>query len=109
MNELKRFNICKNRMKLKPDGLWCRFADVEKILSFLTRKNERPMTNEEYAANLAKLQNDNASLKADAKLRTKEIKELKHTCVKYRNKINKLETVHAKELFELRKINRGKK
>ena len=29
MNELKRFNICKNKMKLKPDGLWCKFADVK--------------------------------------------------------------------------------
>lgn len=67
------------------------------------------MTNEEYAAKLAKIQNINDSLKADAKLRAKEIKELKLACVKYKNKINKLETVRAKEQFTLKKINGGKK
>ena len=59
--ELKRFTMKSTRgirSVAKPDGMWCRYNDVERILKQLAKNNPRPMTNEEYLAALAKLQNE---------------------------------------------------
>ena len=61
MYELKRYTMKSTReirSVAKPDGMWCRYSDVESILKQLTKNNPRPMTNEEYLAALAKLQNE---------------------------------------------------
>lgn len=96
MYELKRFTIKPTsgiRSVAKPDGMWCRYSDVERILKQLAKNNTRPMTNEEYLAALAKLQNEAKSFKAQAKADAKTIKELKQECVRIRNKLNKSETL----------------
>lgn len=103
MNELRRFSMRVVGMDLRAvddsDGCWCRYDDVKKILKQLTKQNARPMTNEEYAAALAKLQNEAKSYKAQAKADAKTIKELKQECVRIRNKLNKSETLRAKERY----------
>jgi hypothetical protein len=75
------------------DGRWCRYDDVKKILKQLTKQNARPMTNEEYLAALAKLQNAVNSFKGQAKADAKTIKKLRQECVRLRNKLNKSETL----------------
>lgn len=96
MYELKRFTMKSTRgirSVVKPDGIWCRYSDVERILKQLAKNNPRPMTNEEYLAALAKLQNVVNSLKAQAKADAKTIKELRKECIRLRNKLNKSETL----------------
>ena len=96
MYELKRFTMKSTReirSVVKPDGMWCRYNDVERILKQLAKNNPRPMTNEEYLAALAKLQNEAKSYKAQAKADAKTIKSLKQECVRLRNKLNKSETL----------------
>ena len=51
------------------------------------------MTNEEYLAALAKLQNEVNSFKGQAKADAKTIKRFKQECVRLRNKLNKSETL----------------
>lgn len=78
-------------------GRWCRYDDVKNILRQLTKNNSRPMTNEEYAAALAKLQNEAKGNKARAKKAAQTIKRLKQEYVRLRNKLNKSETLRMKE------------
>ena len=94
MYELKRFTMKSThgiRSVVKPDGMWCRYSDVERILKQLAKNNPRPMTNEEYLAALAKLQNKVNSFKGQAKADAKTIKKLRQECVRLRNKLNKSE------------------
>ena len=96
MHELKRFTMKFTRgirSVVKPDGMWCRYNDVERILKQLAKNNLRPMTNEEYLAALAKLQNEANSFKVQAKADAKTIKSLKQECIRLRNKLNKSETL----------------
>ena len=96
MYELKRFTMKSTRgirSVVKPDGMWCRYNDVERILKQLAKNNPRPMTNEEYLAALAKLQNEVNSFKGQAKADAKTIKELRQERVRLRNKLNKSETL----------------
>lgn len=96
MYELKRFTMESTRgirSVAKPDGMWCRYNDVERILKQLAKNNPRPMTNEEYIAALAKLQNEVNSFKGQTKADAKTIKRLKQECVRLRNKLNKSETL----------------
>lgn len=96
MYELKRFTIKSTRgirSIANPDGMWCRYNDVERILKQLAKNNPRPMTNEEYLAALAKLQNEANSFKVQAKADAKTIKSLKQECIRLRNKLNKSETL----------------
>lgn len=96
MYELKRFTMKSTRgirSVEKPDGMWCRYSDVERILKQLAKNNPRPMTNEEYLAALAKLQNEANSFKIQAKADAKTIKRLKQECIRIRNKLNKSETL----------------
>ena len=96
MHELKRFTMKSTRgirSVVKPDGMWCRYNDVERILKQLAKNNLRPMTNEEYLAALAKLQNEANSFKVQAKADAKTIKSLKQECIRLRNKLNKSETL----------------
>ena len=51
------------------------------------------MTNEEYLAALAKLQNEANSFKIQAKADANTIKRLKQECIRIRNKLNKSETL----------------
>ena len=108
MNELKRYSMkimdLGIRAVLDENGRWCFYKDTEKILKQLTKNNARPMTNEEYAAALAKLQNEAKSNKAQAKRDAKTIKSLKQECVRLRNKLNKSETLRMKERALLPKI-----
>lgn len=101
MNELKRYSMKLTDMGIRSvndeDGCWCRYDDVKKILNQLTKQNARPMTNEEYAAALAKLQNEAKSYKAQAKADAKTKKSLKQQCVRLRNSLNKERTLRAKE------------
>ena len=101
MNELRRFSMKITDMGIRAvddsDGRWCRYDDVKKILKQLTKQNARPMTNEEYAAALAKLQNEAKGNKAQAKKDAKTIKTLRQSCVRLRNKLNKSETIRMKE------------
>lgn len=101
MNELRRFSMKITDMGIRalddPAGRWCRYNDVKKILKQLTKQNARPMTNEEYAAALAKLQNEAKGNKAQAKKDAKTIKTLRQSCVRLRNKLNKSETIRMKE------------
>lgn len=110
MYELKRFTMKSNReirSIVKPDGMWCRYNDVERILKQLAKNNPRPMTNEEYLAALAKLQNEVNSFKGQAKADAKTIKRLKQECVRLRNKLNKSETLR-KILENTNKFNEAK-
>lgn len=96
MYELKRFTMKSTReirSVVSPDGMWCRYDDVARILKQLAKNNPRPMTNEEYLAALAKLQNVVNSLKAKAKADAMMIKGLKQERVRIRNKLNKSETL----------------
>jgi hypothetical protein len=101
MNELRRFSMKITDMGIRAvddsDGRWCRYDDVKKILKQLTKQNARPMTNEEYAAALAKLQNEAESYKAQAKTDANTIKSLRQNCVRLRNSVNKERTLRAKE------------
>lgn len=101
MNELKRYSMRITDMGIRAEkddyGRWCSYEDVKKILSQLTKNNNRPMTNEEYAAALAKLQNEAKGNKARAKQDAQTIKSLKQACVRLRNKLNKSETIRMKE------------
>jgi hypothetical protein len=101
MNELKRYSMKLTDMGIRSvndeDGRWCRYDDVKKILKQLTKQNARPMTNEEYAAALAKLQNEAKSYKAQAKADAKTIKSLRQQCVRLRNSVNKERTLREKE------------
>lgn len=101
MNELKRYSMRITDMGIRAekdeDGRWCLYEDVRKILRQLTKNNSRPMTNEEYAAALAKLQNEAKSYKAQAKADAKTIKSLRQNCVRLRNSVNKERTLRAKE------------
>ena len=96
MYELKRFTMKSTRgirSVARPDGMWCRYNDVERILKQLAKNNPRPMTNEEYLAALSKLQNNVNSFKGQAKADAKTIKKLRQECVRLRNKLNKSETL----------------
>ena len=96
MYELKRYTMKSTReirSVAKPDGMWCRYSDVESILKQLTKNNPRPMTNEEYLAALAKLQNEAKSFKVQAKADANTIKHLRQECIRIRNKLNKSETL----------------
>ena len=96
MYELKRYTMKSTReirSVAKPDGMWCRYSDVESILKQLTKNNPRPMTNEEYLAALAKLQNEAKSFKVQAKANANTIKHLRQECIRIRNKLNKSETL----------------
>lgn len=108
MNELRRFSMKITDMGIRAvddaDGRWCRYDDVKKILKQLTKQNARPMTNEEYAAALAKLQNEAKGNKAQAKRDAKTIKSLRQSCVRLRNKLNKSETIRMKERALLPKV-----
>ena len=87
MYELKRFTMKSTsgiRSVVKTDGMWCRYNDVERILKQLAKNNPRPMTNEEYLAALAKLQNEANSFKVQAKADAKTIKSLKQECIRLR-------------------------
>ena len=101
MNELKRYSMRITDMGIRADkdddGRWCRYEDVKKILKQLTKNNARPMTNEEYAAALSKLQNEAKSNQAQAKRDAKTIKSLKQECVRLRNELNKERTLREKE------------
>lgn len=101
MNELKRYSMRITDMGIRAEkdeyGRWCRYEDVKKILSQLTKNNSRPMTNEEYAAALAKLQNEAKGNKVRAKQDAHTIKSLRQACVRLRNKLNKSETIRMKE------------
>lgn len=101
MNELRRFSMKITDMGIRAvddtDGRWCRYDDVKKILNQLTKQNARPMTNEEYAAALAKLQNEAKNYKAQLKADAKTIKSLRQNCVRLRNSVNKERTLRAKE------------
>lgn len=101
MNELRRFSMKITDMGIRAvddaDGRWCRYDDVKKILKQLTKQNARPMTNEEYAAALAKLQNEANGNKVQAKNDAETIKSLRQSCVRLRNKLNKEKTLRAKE------------
>lgn len=113
MNELKRYSMRITDMGIRADkdddGRWCRYEDVKKILKQLTKNNARPMTNEEYAAALSKLQNEAKSNQAQAKIDAKTIKSLKQECVRLRNKLNKAETIREKEktIQRLKGVNNG--
>lgn len=108
MNELRRFSMKITDMGIRAvddsDGRWCRYDDVKKVLKQLTKQNARPMTNEEYAAALAKLQNEAKGNKAQAKKDAKTIKTLRQSCVRLRNKLNKSETIRMKEKALLPKV-----
>lgn len=108
MNELKRYSMRITDMGIRAekdeDGRWCLYEDVQKILRQLTKNNSRPMTNEEYAAALAKLQNEAKGNKAQAKKNAQTIKSLRQSCVRLRNKLNKSETLRMKERALLPKI-----
>lgn len=108
MNELRRFSMKITDMGIRAvddaDGRWCRYDDVKKILKQLTKQNARPMTNEEYAAALAKLQNEAKSYKAQAKNDADTIKSLRQNCVRLRNRVNKSETIRMKERALLPKV-----
>ena len=108
MNELRRFSMKITDMGIRAvddsDGRWCRYDDVKKILKQLTKQNARPMTNEEYAAALAKLQNEAKGNEAQAKKDAKTIKTLRQSCVRLRNKLNKSETIRMKEKALLPKV-----
>lgn len=108
MNELRRFSMKITDMGIRAvddaDGRWCRYDDVKKILKQLTKQNARPMTNEEYAAALAKLQNEAKGNEAQAKQDAKTIKTLRQSCVRLRNKLNKSETIRMKERALLPKV-----
>ena len=97
MYELKRYSMRITDMGIRSEkdeyGCWCRYEDVKRILKQLAKNNPRPMTNEEYLAALAKLQNEVNSFKAQAKADAKTIKKLKQECVRIRNKLNKSETL----------------
>lgn len=96
MYELKRFTMKSTRCirsVVMPDGMWCRYNDVERIIKQLAKNNPRPMTNEEYLAALAKLQNEANSFKVQSKADAKTIKSLKQECIRLRNKLNKSETL----------------
>ncbi len=101
MNELRRFSMKITDMGVRAvddaDGRWCRYDDVKKILRQLTKGNPRPMTNEEYAAALSKLQNNAKADSGKAKADAKTIRLLKRQCVHLRNKLNASETIRAKE------------
>lgn len=101
MNELKRYTMRVTDMGIRacqcPDGMWCRYRDVARILRQLSRQNERPMTNEELVAALAKLQNEANSYKAQAKADAKAIKSLKQECVRLRNRANREHTLRMRE------------
>lgn len=101
MNELRRFSMKITDMGIRAvddaDGRWCRYDDVKKILRQLTKGNARPMTNEEYAAALAKLQNEAKSYQAQSKTDANTIKSLRQNCVRLRNSVNKERTLRAKE------------
>ena len=108
MNELRRFSMKITDMGIRAvddsDGRWCRYDDVKKILKQLTKQNARPMTNEEYAAALAKLQNEANGNKVQAKKDAETIKSLRQSCVRLRNKLNKSETIRMKEKALLPKV-----
>lgn len=108
MNELRRFSMKITDMGIRAvddaDGRWCRYDDVKKILKQLTKQNARPMTNEEYAAALAKLQNKANGNKSQAKKDAQTIKTLRQSCVRLRNKLNKSETIRMKEKALLPKV-----
>lgn len=108
MNELRRFSMKITDMGIRAvddsDGRWCRYDDVKKVLKQLTKQNARPMTNEEYAAALAKLQNEANGNKAQAKKDAQTIKTLRQSCVRLRNKLNKSETIRMKEKALLPKV-----